>query len=243
MRIDRSAFRRNKIDKDSEVIQIIQKIAYRRKRWGYRQICFEMRKKLIINHKKVYRIYSELGLKIRMKRVKRKRVQASIKVTIPQNPNEIWAMDFMHDSLRSGKKIRLLNIIDIYSRECITSRVEYSINSYRLLNILNELKEERILPKSIIVDNGPEFTSKAFLDWALRNNIDIHFISKGKPTENGYIESFNGKLRNECLNEHWFNDIEESREILSEWIDHYNNERPYSSLKGLSPMEYLKNVA
>ncbi|MCB1145081.1 MAG: transposase family protein, partial [Leptospiraceae bacterium] len=119
----------------------------------------------------------------------------------------------------------------------------YSINSYRLLNILNELKEERILPKSIIVDNGPEFTSKAFLDWALRNNIDIHFISKGKPTENGYIESFNGKLRNECLNEHWFNDIEESREILSEWIDHYNNERPHSSLKGLSPMEYLKNVA
>ncbi|MFB5754236.1 integrase core domain-containing protein [Leptospira kirschneri] len=158
-------------------------------------------------------------------------------------PRERWSMDFMSDSLYSGRRFRILNIIDDYGRLSIATQPEFSIPSERVIKILNEAIEVYGLPKQIVVDNGPEFTSKSFLNWALEQKIDIHFTTPGKPTENAFIESFNGKMRNECLNENWFKNIEEARCLVEVWRNFYNSVRPHSSLGGLTPEEYLTRSA
>lgn len=230
-------------DKNKELKDRIRSLAYKHRRAGYRQIHSFIRQGEHVNHKRIYRLYSELGLKYRIKRKRKRLSLPTVPKIVPKKSEERWSMDFMSDSLYSGRRFRILNIIDDFGRFAVVTKAEFSITSERLVRILNEVSEVRSLPKQIVVDNGPEFTSKTFLRWAFEKRVDIHFITPGKPTENAFIESFNGKMRNECLNENWFKDIEEARRLIEEWRIFYNSERPHSSLGGLTPEEYLRRSA
>lgn len=230
-------------DKNKELKDRIRSLAYKHRRAGYRQIHSFIRQGEHVNHKRIYRLYSELGLKYRIKRKQKRLSLPTVPKIVPKKSEERWSMDFMSDSLYSGRKFRILNIIDDFGRFAVVTKAEFSITSERLVRILNEVSEVRSLPKQIVVDNGPEFTSKTFLRWAFEKRVDIHFITPGKPTENAFIESVNGKMRNECLNENWFKDIEEARRLIEEWRIFYNSERPHSSLGGLTPEEYLRRSA
>lgn len=227
-------------DKDKELKERIRELAYKHKRAGYRQIHDFIRKEERVNHKRIYRLYVELGLKYRIKQRRKRLPLPTVPKLLPGAFGERWSMDFMSDSLYSGRRFRILNIIDDYGRLAIATQPEFSIPSERVVRILNEVIEVYGLPKQIVVDNGPEFTSKSFLKWAQEKGIDIHFTTPGKPTENAFIESFNGKMRNECLNENWFKNIEEARRLVEDWRNFYNSERPHSSLGGRTPEVYLR---
>jgi len=216
-------------------------IAKQRKRFGYRRVHVMLKRKgFDVNHKKVYRIYKEENLSVR--RTKRKRLKSGQRENIltPIFPNEQWAMDFMSDSLFSGRKFRTLNILDLFNRECIAIEVDNSLTGIKVTQILNRLIETRGMPKSITIDNGTEFTSKAFDQWAYEKGIKLNFIQPGKPSQNGFVESFNGKFRDECLNENWFSNLNHAKELIEKWRIDYNTQRPHSSLNNLTPEEYTK---
>lgn len=149
----------------------------------------------------------------------------------------------MTDSLYDGREFRVFNLIDDCSREAIEQYVGFSISGKRLVRILDDIKNHRALPRQIVCDNGTEFTSKAFMKWAADNNVEIHFIDKGKPMQNAFVESFNGKFRDECLNEEWFLTINNARKNIEEWNNEYNSERVHTSLNGLSPYEFIARIA
>ncbi|MCU0847539.1 MAG: IS3 family transposase [Spirochaetes bacterium] len=241
--IHRSVFRHEHVEKDTELEKEIRSIAMKKRRYGYRRIYNTLIKKRKVNHKKVYRIYTQMGLKYRIKRKKKRFTGESRPLIIPGSTSKRWSMDFVHDALYDGRKFRVLNIIDDYSREAICLQPDFSINGRRVVRILEELRMIRPLPEQIVVDNGPEFTSKVFLKWADENNVDIHFIEKGKPTQNAFVESFNGKFRDECLNEEWFVTIKDARNKIEVWRNEYNTERPHSSLNGLTPYEFIGKSA
>jgi len=157
-------------------------------------------------------------------------------------PNEIWAMDFVHDALLYGRRFKVLTVIDVYTKQCLALVADTSINGVCVANLLQRLKDYDKLPQFVMVDNGPEFSGKVLDEWAYRNNVKLHFIKPGKPTENGYIESFNGKFRDECLNEHRFYNLHEAKEVIEKWRLEYNENRPHSSLKGLTPNEFIKTL-
>ncbi|WP_411431089.1 IS3 family transposase [Leptospira santarosai] len=245
LKVSRTGFRNRFkfFDKDKDLKERIRELAYKHKRAGYRQIHDFIRKEERVNHKRIYRLYVELGLKYRIKRKRKRLPFPTVPKLLPKTPGERWSMDFMSDSLYSGRRFRILNVIDDYGRLAIVTQPEFSIPSERVVRILNEAVEVYGLPKQIVVDNGPEFTSKYFLKWAQGKGIDIHFTTPGKPTENAFIESFNGKMRNRCLNENWFKNIEEARRLVEDWRNFYNSERPHSSLGGLTPQEHLRRSA
>jgi putative transposase len=241
--LHRSVFRHVRADNDVILKDAIRNIAMQRKRFGYRRICDMLRKKQIVNHKKVYRLYSEMELKYRRK-VRKKRQQGDrVSMIIPAGPHERWSMDFVSDTLYDGRTFRVFNLLDDFSREAIVQHVDSSISGVRLARIFDEIKRTRNLPKQLVCDNGTEFTSKAFRKWALENNVEIHYIDKGKPTQNAFVESFNGKFRDECLNEEWFNSISRARSIIESWRIDYNTERPHKGLNGLSPYEFISRTA
>jgi len=230
-----------KVDKDTKLVNEIRRLAFRRKQEGYRIIHKKLcRKGILANHKKVYRIYKEEGLKVRTK-PKQKRYDIPRKsMLIPENPNELWSIDFVHERTTDGRKQRILTGIDICSRENMILKVSYSFSAQRVIQVLDELP---LLPKGFLIDNGTEFTSKIFQDWAKMKNIELYFIQPGKPTLNAFIESFNGKLRNECLNPNVFKNQKELAEELSSFQAFYNNERLHSSLNYLTPNEFKMNFA
>lgn len=190
----------------------------------------------MVNRKRTYRIYSELSLQVRTKR-RKKLIRPRISMSVPTQPNERWSLDFVHDQLADGRRIRVLNIVDDYSRLCVGQLVDTSISGARLARFLDELSEVRALPKAIVLDNGPELTSKAMFFWSQRTGIKLCFIQPGKPTQNAFVESFNGKFRDSCLNLHWFRSLREARQIVRAWRRHYNYERPHSSLGYKSPAQ------
>lgn len=241
--LHRTVFRRKRIDKDSEIKDEIRKIAAKKRRYGYRRIAAKLRKKQKINHKKVYRLYTEMGLKYKRKSRKKRESGVSVPLVVPASPNKRWSMDFVSDTLYHGRKFRVFNLIDDFSRESIVQHVDISITGLRLVRIFENLKAHRVLPEQLVCDNGSEFTSKAFRKWAAENGVEIHYIEKGKPTQNAFVESFNGKFRDECLNEEWFRDINHSREIIESWRVEYNTDRPHSGLGGLTPQEFLEQIA
>ncbi len=210
-------------------------------RYGYRRLHLMIRREgRLINHKRVYRIYTRLELAVRRK--KRKRVaQANRRPrVVPRRANEQWSMDFMSDVLADGRRMRTFNIIDDATRECPVIDVDTSISGLRVSRILDRVGLLRGLPKRIVVDNGPEFTSRALDQWAYRNEVELVFIRPGRPVENCFIESFNGKFRDECLNLHWFRDLTDARQIIEEWRHDYNHFRPHSSLGGIPPAEFAE---
>jgi len=189
------------------------------------------------NNKRVYRIYCQLGLNIR--RRTKKRLPERIKQPLfePDGPNQIWSIDYMSDSLWDGRKFRLLNIIDDYKREALHMEIDTSIPSLRLVRILNQLKEYRGVPKTIRTDNGPEFISSNLYQWTQKNEVELRFIQPGEPTQNAFIERFNGSVRKELLNAHIFNSLEQARNKAEEWFIDYNYYRPHESLKNQPPIQ------
>lgn len=171
---------------------------------------------------------------------KRKKTASELRIQVPdaQRFNQQWAMDFMSDALYNGRKIRLLTLIDEFSRECLAVEVDTSINGVRVTNVLNRVAANHGLPEMIKVDNGPEFIGKALDAWAYQRGIRLQFSRPGKPIDNRFIESFNGRLRDECLNDNWFMSIDHAREIVEDWRVDYNNARPHSSLDDLTPHEF-----
>lgn len=241
--IHRAVYRHNEKEKDAKLVDEILRIANSKKRYGYRRITHELRKTMTVNHKKVYRIYSNLNLKYRIKS-RRKRYYGEKKVMIiPSGMNIRWSMDFVSDSLYDGRKFRVFNLIDDFTRESIVQYADFSISGVRLKRIFDDLKQERKLPNQIVCDNGTEFTSKVFMKWADENKVELCFIDKGKPTQNAFVESFNGKFRDECLNEEWFMSLEETRIQIAKWRNEYNSKRPHSSLGNISPYEFIRRIA
>ena len=197
------------------------------------------REGFVINHKRTERIYKEEGLALRIRRRKKMAAIQRIEAPAPTRVNERWSMDFVSDALSSGRKIRALTMVDDYSRKCHRIEVDTSIGGQRVTRVLNEIAQGEGLPELITIDNGPEFIGKALDAWAYQRGVKLNFIRPGKPVDNSFIESFNGKFRDECLNDHWFTSLDEARRIIEDWRVDYNNERPHTSLDNLTPEEFL----
>ena len=197
---------------------------------------------LVINKKRTYRVYTEESLQVRTK--KRKKLQRPrLPMEVPLNVNERWSMDFVSDQLSNGRRFRVLNIVDDYSREMVGQLASVSITGNQVARFLDALEEVRGLPKSIVCDNGTEYTSKAMFFWSKETGVKLSFIQPGKPTQNAFVESLNGKFRNECLNQHWFRSLDEARWEINKWREHYNNVRPHSSLGYLPPEVFAERAA
>lgn len=219
---------------------LLDSFSNKHKRYGYRRlhICLKNAGHKI-NHKKVYRLYKELDLKLtkkKGKKIKMKRKQEMPKV---QSFNDQWSLDFVSDKLTDGRSIRFINIIDNYSRYNINITVSISLPSAKVIRIISNAIAEFGKPKSLLLDNGPEFRSKLFQQWAAKEGIRLYYIAPGRPTQNAYIESFNGKFRDECLDQHWLSNMSEAIDVVKKWRKHYNEERPHSSLDYQSPREYM----
>lgn len=216
--------------------------ARQRKRFGYRRIHLLLKMEGIkMNHKRVYRLYKELGLKVN-KRAHRKRAVGSRGTLVKANsPNMTWSLDFVSDALSDGRRIRILTVVDDFTRECIKLTVDTSLTGQRVAHELTKLIHKRGKPSFIRSDNGTELTSKAILKWSHENQVHWQYIEPGKPMQNGYIESFNGKFRDECLNEHFFLSLREAKDIIEKWQEDYNHARPHMALKGLTPKQFLNS--
>jgi len=208
-------------------------------RYGYQRLWVLLRREgWEVNHKRVYRLYGEEGLKLRKRR---RRARARVERVPPSPPtraDERYSIDFMRDTLADGRVFRTLNIVDDYTRECLAIEVDTSLPGARVVRVLERLATLGREPLHIVVDNGPEFASKAVDQWAARCGVNLRFIDPGKPMQNAFIESFNGKFRDECLSQHWFISFEEARSVSEEWRVDYNERRPHRSLQQQTPAEF-----
>ena len=246
LKIYRNAYRYKSVKDEQAVLRKrIREIAEVRIRYGYRRIhVLLLREGWKINHKRVYRLYREEGLNLRQKKKKRLKSACRIPSTeIPSTLNVCWAMDFVSDQLYNGKRFRTLTLIDLCSRECLALHADKSITGEAVAEVLDNLKQTRGLPKRIKVDNGPEFISKALDAWAYFNQVQLDYSRPGRPTDNAYIESFNGSFRDECLNANWFMSLEDAREKIERWKNDYNHLRPHSSLTYLTPADFASKQA
>ena len=195
-----------------------------------------------MNAKRVLRLYRLEDLQIRTKRRKKRASQSRLPLPIPQGQNELWTMDFMADRLATGAKFRTLNVLDVLTRQCVGIGVERSFSADKVTDFLDERVQEHGKPAGIQVDNGTEFTSNHFDAWAYDRGSAVHFITPGRPVENAVIESFNGKLRDECLNANWFESLDEARALIASWRTDYNEQRPHSALGNIPPAQYVANL-
>lgn len=220
----------------------MKELATKFRRWGHPKIYVLIRREgYAVNHKRTEKLYREEGLSLRIRKRKKFASVTRIQLPGPTRPNEAWAMDFVHDALWSGRRFKALTMVDRFTKECLSIEVDTSLNGLRVVRVLEELKFSRGLPESIRVDNGPEFISKVLDAWAYKKGVKLDFIRPGKPTDNGHIESFNGKFRDGCLNENYFLDLEEAKEVVENWRIEYNTLRPHDSLDDLTPEEFMNN--
>lgn len=224
----------------------IRELAESRVRYGYKRIHILLKREGIhVNKKRVHRLYCLEGLQLRSKRPRR-RVSAAHRVNPSQKAtkrNESWAMDFVSDQLQDGTKLRILTIVDTFTRECLAADVGYRMRSENVVNALTRITAERGKPKRIYCDNGREFAGRMTDLWAYANKVELAFSRPGKPTDNAYIESFNGSFRDECLNLHWFDSLSDARVKIEAWHKDYNESRPHRALNDLSPAEYAASLA
>lgn len=219
-------------------------LSARWKRFGYRRLHIMLKRENInINHKRTYRLYKSAGLSLKKRNKKKKYEKRGMPERNFTEVNSRWSMDFVSDRTRFGSNIRILTLIDEVSRECLALEVDSSITGRKVGSVLNRVAIFRGMPKEILTDNGSEFTSNAMNAWAYDHKVGHVFTDPGKPTQNGYIESFNGKLRDECLNQHWFKNLSEAKEIIELWRLEYNNLRPHTSLGNLTPEEYALKIS
>lgn len=217
---------------DTVVREKIRTIAERYPRYGQPRIHWVLnnREGLKVNHKKVSRIYREEGLSLRLKKRKRRASAPRVPLAAPTRPNELWAMDFMFDSLVNGRRFKVFTLIDVFTRESLALHVDYSIGGRRVVDILERVGELRGLPMAITSDNGSEFTCRLMDEWAHRRKVKLDFIKPGKPTQNAFAESFNGKLRDECLAMNQFVSIAEAEVVIKTYGREFNDERPHHAL-------------
>lgn len=226
---------------NATVLSRLQAHAAARPRFGYRrlQILLE-REGVAVNHKRIYRVYRAAGLQVRRRR--RKRLTRADRVPLPPAMQRLdrWSIDFMHDTLADGRTFRVLNIVDDHTRQCLAIEVDRSLPGARVVRVLERLAASVGLPKRIVLDNGPEFAGRTLDAWAYQRGVVLCFIRPGKPIENAYVESFNGKFRDECLNEHWFLNMVDAQAVIEAWRRDYNTVRPHSALDGRTPDQFAQ---
>jgi putative transposase len=219
----------------------ICEIAAKRRRFGSYRIWRLLRREgLIVNKKRVQRIYVEEKLSLRLKRRKKQASAVRVPLPKPTGPNQVWSIDFVWDWLRVGRRLKMLTVVDDFTRECLVIEVNFSLNGKAVTQVFDRLFEQRGKVAGIRSDNGPEFAGNEMDAWAYSNGVKLDFIRPGKPNENAFIESFNGRLREECLNDNQFLTLIEAQTIIEAWRKDYNEERPHSSLDGLTPREFAE---
>ncbi len=217
----------------------LRELASQRRRFGYRRLGLMLERQGIkLSPKKLYRLYKEERLTVRKRGGRKRALGTRAPMAIPQDRNLRWSLDFVMDTLVSGRRFRILTLVDDFTRECLGLVVDTSLTAPRVVRELDRIIETRGCPRMIVSDNGTEFTSNAILSWQQDRDVEWHYIAPGKPMQNGFVESFNGRLRDECLNEHLFSNLNEAREIIEAWRIDYNTNRPHTSLNGLTPTEF-----
>jgi putative transposase len=239
MTVPRSSGRYRSRRNDSQLQERLRELAREHPRFGYRRLHLYLHKEMKVNHKKVQRVYRELGLSV--KRTRRKHLRRTVQPRpVLTAPNQEWAIDFASDVTDPGQRFRVFGVIDSFTRESHVLETATSFPSRRVTRELERAIAEHGKPQSIRCDNGPELTSRHFLAWAIEWKIDIVYIQPGKPTQNGGMESFNGKLRDECLNVNWFWNLFDAKRKISAWKTEYNTRRPHSSLGYLTPSKFAR---
>jgi len=232
-------YRRKRPD-DAELRKRLRELAHQRRRFGYRRLGWLLaREGHAMNPKKLYRLYREEKLMVRRRGGRKRAVGTRVPLELPTAMNQRWSLDFVSDTLANGRRFRILCIVDDFSRECLATVVDTSLSGVRVVRELDHLTVKRATPEVIVSDNGTELTSIAVLKWAT-HRLAWHYIEPGKPVQNAFIESFNSKLRDECLNEHLFISLAEARRIIETWRHDYNWCRPHSSLGKLTPREFAE---
>jgi putative transposase len=236
----RSAIRYQTVRPDRTVErERLKELAAERTRWGYRFLHRLLRREgFRHNWKLTYRLYREEGLHVQRRRKRRRAVRVRVPRPSVETANQRWSMDFVSDTFSSGRRFRALTVVDDHTRECPVIEVDTSLPAMRVIEVLEQLRISRGLPQQIVVDNGPEFRSRALDQWAYARNVELVFIEPGKPVQNAFIESFNGTFRFECLDAHWFRNLADARHIVESWRRDYNEVRPHSSLGSSTPAEY-----
>jgi putative transposase len=231
-------------DRNAQLRQRIVALAQRHRRYGVEMIHLKPRQAgQLVNYKRVERLYRLEKLQVRRRRRKKIPVAERQPLIRPGAANEVWSMDFVFDRVASGRTIKSLVIVDDATHECVAIVAEHSIGGTHLTRILDEVCAKRGKPTVIRTDNGPEFVGKAMLNWSFRMGVQLKLIEPGKPNQNAYVESFNGRLRDECLNENWFTSLFHAKQVIEDWRREYNEQRPKKSLGGLTPASYAKQMA
>nr|WP_307690534.1 IS3 family transposase [Variovorax ginsengisoli] len=224
-----------------ELSSKIVEIAHARRRFGYRRIHDMVRSHFPgVNHKKVYRLYSAANLAVRKRKKVKRPTSERVPLRLATTANEVWSMDFVSDSLSTGRRIKCLTVADDFSHECVSIAVDWGISGQYVTRLLDQTAVFRGYPRAVRTDNGPEFTSRAFMAWASTHGIRHILIEPGRPMQNGYIESFNGKFRDECLNEQWFETLQQARSAIAVWRQDYNEVRPHSSCGRMPPAKFAE---
>jgi putative transposase len=217
----------------------MREIAHDRRRFGYRRLHVLLKAEgLVVNRKKTERLYREEGLKVRRRRGRRRAIGVRAPIPVLAQPNQRWSLDFVHDQLSCGRRFRILNLVDDVTKECLAAIPDVSLSGRRVIRELDRVIASRGAPTMIVSDNGTEFTSNAVLAWTQERRLDWHYIAPGKPTQNAFCEAYNGRFRDECLNETLFRDLGHARQVIASWVDHYNTERPHSALGYQTPAAF-----
>lgn len=234
-------YRARKAERDNALLAKLKELAAKRMRFGYRRLtALLVREGIVANHKRVYRLYREEGLAMRIRQRRRIRWTGAVSNPVATRPNQRWSIDFVSDCVSSGRVIRMLTVVDDCTRECPAIDVDTSLGGWRVRRALDRIASERGLPEAIVLDNGPEFRGRALAAWSEERGVRLQFIQPGKPAQNAYAESFNGRLRDECLNANWFTSLSDARRKIEAWRQDYNQQRPHSSLNYLPPAEFAR---
>jgi putative transposase len=229
---------------DPRLRERLRALAHERRRFGYRRlIVFLRREGFVVNHKRLFRIYREEGLTVRKRKGRKRAVGMRAPMPVPERPNDLWAMDFVSDQLNSGRRFRIWAVYDVCTRQCVAALADFSLSGKRVARELDRLIALLGKPRAIVSDNGTELTSNAILTWTAGTGVDWHYIDPGKPVQNAFIESFNGRLRDEFLNETLFTSLPQARAALEEWQCDYNEVRPHSRIGWLAPAVYAASFA
>ena len=229
---------------DQWIEQELQRLANSQPRWGYGKMIDYLRHQgYVWNHKRIYRVYCEMGLNMHRKPKKRLPARAAQALVVPRQPDQTWSLDFMSDSLANGRTFRTLNVIDDFNREALWIEVDTSLPAERVVQVLDKLLFERAAPQQIRMDNGPELIAQRLESWAEVKQIKLTHIQPGKPAQNAYIERFNRTFREDVLDAYLFDDLQEVRTITEQWLEDYNSIRPHEALHGLTPRQFaLQNA-
>jgi putative transposase len=224
---------------DSGLRERLRALASQRRRFGYRRLGLLLaREGIEMNHKKLYRLYREERLTVRKRGGRKRALGTRAPMALPQSVNQRWSLDFLSDALADGRRFRILAVVDDYSRECLGLVADTSLSGLRVGRELDRIASRRGYPLLVVSDNGSELTSNAILRWQQERRVEWHYIAPGKPMQNGFVESFNRRCRDECLNEHLFDSLRQARHVIEAWRIDYNTNRPHTSLRGLTPTEF-----